>query len=302
MKKILITGVNSYIGTSFKKWVSQYPDKYSVDFISIRDGHWKGKSFFGYDVIFHTAAIVHVSENDTSNYFKVNRDLTVELAKKAKKEGVKQFIFLSTMGVYGTETGYITKDTKPNPKTPYAQSKYEAEQLLLQFNSSDFNVAILRPPIVYGKGCPGNFARLSRVALKAPLFPDIENVRSMIFIDNLSEFVKLLIDNNFSGLYFPQNKNYVNTSELVRLIAKVHGKKLKETKLFNWVVAKGLKNNIVIRKVFGSFVYDRKLNGGPGSMMDGVVLNYETDSFEKSVEISVGRNSKKDNKNEGNIY
>lgn len=158
MKKILITGANSYIGTSFEKWVSQYPDKYSVDKISVRDERWKEKSFGGYDVLFHTAAVVHVKENDTINYFKVNRDLAVEVAEKAKQEGVKQFIFLSTMGVYGTETGYITKDTVPTPKTPYAKSKYEAEQLLLEMDIEDFNVAILRPSIVYGKGCPGNYS------------------------------------------------------------------------------------------------------------------------------------------------
>lgn len=289
MKKILITGVNSYIGTSFEKWVSQYPDKYSVDFITIRDDHWKGKSFSRYDVIFHTAAIVHIKENDTEKYFKVNRDLTVELAKKAKKEGVKQFIFLSTMGVYGTETGYITKDTKPNPKTPYAQSKYEAEQLLSEFNSSDFNVGILRPPIVYGRECPGNYVRLARLAMLLPIFPDIDNERSMIYIDNLSEFIKKIIDNSQGGIYFPQNKDYVNTTDLVRLIAKAQGKEVKTSKVFNWAVAIGLKLSGTLRKVFGSFVYDIGISGGPGAKINLKKIDYEVVSFEESIIRTEGR-------------
>lgn len=289
MKKILITGVNSYIGTSFKKWVSQYPDKYSVDAISVRDDRCKDNSFIGYDVIFHTAAIVHVKENETDKYLKVNRDLTVELAMQAKKEGVKQFIFLSTMGVYGTETGYITKDTKPNPKTPYAQSKYEAEQLLLEFNSSDFNVAILRPPIVYGRECPGNYVRLAKLAMMLPIFPDIDNERSMIYIDNLSEFIKKIIDNSQGGIYFPQNKDYVNTTDLVRLIAKAQGKEVKISKIFNWAVAIGLKLSGTVRKVFGSFVYDMGISGSPGARINLENIDYEVVSFEESIIRTEGR-------------
>ena len=283
MKKILITGVNSYIGASFKQWVSQFPDMYSLDFISIRDDHWKAKSFVGYDVIFHTAAIVHVKEKDTNKYFKVNRDLTVELAKKAKKEGVKQFILLSTMGVYGTETGYITKDTIPKPKTPYAKSKYEAEQLLLEINSVDFHVAILRPPIVYGKGCPGNYVRLANMAIKIPFFPDIQNERSMIFIDNLSEFIRILIDKKQAGLYFPQNKDYVNTTDLVRHIAMAHGRNISIYKIFNWCIPIGLKISGIFRKVFGSFVYDKGMLGGPETFINGEKIEYDTVPFDKTI-------------------
>ncbi|MBB6447586.1 NAD-dependent epimerase/dehydratase family protein [Bacillus benzoevorans] len=289
MKKILITGINSYIGTSFQKWVSQYPDKYSVDAISVRDDRWRERSFIDYDVIFHTAAIVHVKENDTDKYYKVNRDLTGELAKKAKKEGVKQFIFLSTMGVYGTETGYITTDTIPAPKTPYAQSKYEAEQLLLEINSTDFHVAILRPPIVYGKGCPGNYSRLANMAIKLPIFPEIENKRSMIYIDNLSEFIRLLIENRIGGILFPQNNDYVNTSELVRLIAKVQGKEIKTTKVFNWAIAIGLKLSGTLRKVFGTFVYDIGILECSGTKINMEKINYEVVSFEESIIRTEGR-------------
>jgi UDP-glucose 4-epimerase len=278
MKRILITGAGSYIGTSFENWVSQWPEKYQVDTIDMRGNEWKDKRFSSYDVIYHIAAIVHVKENDTEKYFSVNRDLAVEVAKKAKAEGVKQFIFLSTMGVYGKETGFIDKNTKPNPKTPYAQSKLEAESLLSELTDDSFKVATLRPPIVYGKDCRGNYPRLAGIALKAPIFPKVKNERSMIFIDNLSEFVRLTIDKELSGLLFPQNKEYVNTTSLVQLIAKAHGKELKVTGVFNPFVSLGIKVSETFGKVFGSFVYDQSMSG------DSEKFEYETCSFEKSIE------------------
>ena len=285
MKKILITGSNSYIGTSFKKWVSQYHDEYLVDRISLRDDSWKKKSFKGYDVILHLAAIVHIKENDINRYFEINRDLTLEVAVKAKSDGVKHFIFLSTMGVYCTDAGYITMDTVPRPKTPYAKSKYEAEKLLLKVEDNTFKVAILRPPIVYGKDCGGNYPRLANLALKLPIFPDIDNMRSMIFIDNLCEFIRLTIDKRLSGIYFPQNKDYVNITELVRLIRLAHGKKLKVTKLFNWPIIIGLRLSETFRKVFGSFMYDKRMQGGPVNF-DTNYLNYEMLSFEESIMVT----------------
>ncbi len=278
MRRILITGKDSYIGTSFDSWVSQWPDKYKVDTIDVKSNKWRGLSFSYYDVVYHIAAIVHVKENNSDKYFKVNRDLAVEIAKNAKAEGVKQFIFLSTMGVYGSETGFLDKNTKPSPKTPYAKSKLEAEELLKGLADDSFKVATLRPPIVYGKGCRGNYSRLAGMALKLPIFPKIKNERSMIFIDNLSEFVRLTIDKDLSGFLFPQNKEYVNTTNLVQLIAKAHGKELKATGLFNPFVSLGIKMSETFGKAFGSFTYDMKMPGGPGE------YNYETCSFEESVE------------------
>ena len=278
MKKILITGEGSYIGTSFENWVSMWTEKYQVDTIDIRGNEWKDNSFSSYDVIYHIAAIVHVKENDAEKYFSVNRDLAVEVAKKAKAEGVKQFIFLSTMGVYGKETGFIDENTKPNPKTPYAESKLEAESLLSELANETFKIVTLRPPIVYGKDCRGNYPRLASMALKLTVFPKVKNERSMIFIDNLSEFVRHTIDKELSGLFFPQNKEYINTAELVLLIAKAQGKGLKITGVFNPFVSLGIKISETFGKVFGSFTYDMKMPGGPRE------FDYETCSFEESIE------------------
>lgn len=260
MKKILITGANSYIGISFDKWLSQYPDKYAVDTIDMIDDLWKEKSFGGYDVVFHVAGIAHIKETRKNQplYYKVNGDLAYETAKKAKADGVKQFIFLSTMSVYGIDSGIIDNNTPVKPRSAYGKSKLEAEELINKLNDASFTVAILRPPMVYGKGCRGNYPRLVKFSLKTPVFPDIDNKRSMIYIDNLSEFVKQLIDNCNGGTFFPQNAEYVNTSEMVRLIADAHGKKVRMTRFFNPLI--NLVNLGSIKKVFGDLVYEMSMS------------------------------------------
>lgn len=256
MKNILITGKNSYIGTSLENWLMREPDKYKVDMVDMKDGSWKEKDFSQYDVVFHVAGIAHIKETSDNQdlYYKVNRDLAYGTAQKAKQDGVEQFIFLSSMSVYGIENGVIDKSTPLNPNSAYGKSKIEAEELINKLKDDSFTVATLRPPMVYGKGCRGNYPRLVGLALKTPIFPKVDNKRSMIYIDNLSEFVKRLIDNRSGGLFFPQNAEYVNTSKMVRLIAETHGKQIRMTKLFNPLLR--LLNVSTVNKVFGDLVYD----------------------------------------------
>lgn len=258
MKKILITGANSYIGTSFEEYVSQWKDEYTVDTVDMIDGSWKEKDFSKYDVVFHVAGIAHIKETKENAhiYYKVNRDLVYEVAKKAKGEGVKQFVFLSSMSVYGIEIGIISKDTVPAPKSNYGKSKLQAEELIESLKDPSFDIAVLRPPMIYGPGCKGNYVSLEKFALKSPIFPNIENKRSMIYIDNLSEFVKILIDDCSRGLFLPQNEEYVCTSDMVREIAKANGKKIYMTKLFNPLL-RVLKVSM-INKIFGDLVYERE--------------------------------------------
>ncbi|PRY82680.1 hypothetical protein [Alkalibacterium olivapovliticus] len=127
--------------------------------------------------------------------------------------------------------------------------------------------------MVYGKGCKGNYTKLSSLAVKTPLFPKYNNKRSMIYIDNLSEFIKQVINNKSTGLFFPQNSEYVNTSEMVKKIAEFRGKKLILTKLFNPVL-KLLKVGIV-NKIFGDLVYNQNLSGFES--------NYIVVSFDDSI-------------------
>lgn len=266
MKKILITGVNSYVGNSLERWLSSYPEKYTIETISLRDDSWRDKSFSDFDVVFHVAGIAHVSSDPKMEelYYSVNRDLTIEVAKRAKDENVKQFIFMSSIIVYGDSSSderIIDRNTHPKPSNFYGNSKLQAEQGIQQLESSTFKIVIIRPPMIYGKGSKGNYRRLANIARKSPFFPQIDNKRSMLHIDNLCEFVRLMIDNEESGLFFPQNKKYVQTSEIVRLIAKAHGKEIILTKAFNPVLylLRGLKLGL-INKVFGNLVYDYSLS------------------------------------------
>jgi len=283
VKKILITGINSYVGNSLTKWLENDPERYLVDRISLRDDGWKEKDFSIYDVIVHVAGIAHVSRDPKMEeiYYKVNRDLTIETAKKAKSEGVKQFIFLSSIIVYGeniSNKGIITKDTIPEPSNFYGNSKLQAEKGIEPLCDSDFHVAILRPPMIYGKNSKGNYPKLAKAAQKLPIFPDMDNQRSMLHIDNLSEFIKLIIDNQEDGLFFPQNQEYVNTSEMVKMIAKVHGKKIKLTKIFNPILNL-MRNKVgIINKVFGNLVYEQNMSDYKG--------NYRVRNFEKSIELT----------------
>ncbi|UOR11309.1 NAD-dependent epimerase/dehydratase family protein [Halobacillus amylolyticus] len=265
MKKILITGPNSYIGTSLEKWLENSPEQYYIDAISLRDVLWKEKDFSDYDVVFHVAGIAHVSSDPRMEemYYKVNRDLTIETAEKAKNEGVKQFIFMSSIIVYGesiSDKRFINRETVPRPSNFYGNSKLKAEEGIKPLENDSFNVAIIRPPMIYGKGSKGNYPKLAKAARKLPVFPNIDNQRSMLHIDNLCEFIRLIIDNEESGLYFPQNNEYVKTSEMVKLIAEVHGKKIRLTRLFNpFLKLMGLKLG-VINKVFGNLVYEKELS------------------------------------------
>jgi len=284
MKKILITGKNSYIGTSFENWLMREPDKYKVDTVDMKDGSWKEKDFSSYDVVFHVAGIAHVSSDPKMEdlYYKVNRDLTIQTAEKAKAEGVRQFIFMSSIIVYGDSSSskrVIDRNTVPAPSNFYGNSKLQAEEGIKDLESDNFKIVVLRPPMIYGKGSKGNYPRLANMAKKIPVFPDIDNERSMLHIDNLCEFLKVMIDHEESGLYFPQNKEYVKTSELVKTIAEVHGKKIWMTKVFNPVL--GLMFGIgIVNKVFGNLVYEK-------SMSDYDKANYRIRTFKETFKETI---------------
>ena len=275
MKKILITGANSYIGTSFKKWMTQFQDEYQIDTLSVRGDAWREHDFSGYDTVFHVAGIAHadvskVSEETKQLYYAVNRDLAIETAKKYKQDlsGKKgQFIYMSSIIIYGEETNInkkrvITPDTKPNPSNFYGDSKLQAEIGLQPLDDDTFHVAILRPPMIYGPGSKGNYQQLVKLANKLPIFPDVKNERSMLHIDKLSEFVKERIDAQDSGVFFPQNDQYVRTSHMVRDIAQENGKKIYLFSYMNWAIrllgyVPG-KIGRLTNKAFGNLVYERE--------------------------------------------
>ena len=259
MKRVLITGKDSYIGTSFINWVKEkHPGEFETEELDMIDGTWKEKDFSGYDAVFHVAGIAHQKETKENAplYYQVNRNLAIETAKKAKEEGVKQFIILSTMSVYGTNVGKIRKGDRPSPRSHYGRAKWQADKVIERMADKTFRVAVLRPPMVYGEGCKGNYQLLKKFALKSPVFPDYRNQRSMVKIDVLCDCVAELIQKGKGGLYFPQNPDYVCTTEMVKQIAEESGKSIWTTKLFNPFIKLALKMKIgMIEKVFGDLVY-----------------------------------------------
>lgn len=256
MKNILIAGAKSYIGESFASYMKQFPEFYTTKTLDTMGLRPTASEFAGIHVVFCVAGIAHIKETAENRhlYFDINRDLVIEMAKAAKEAGVRQFILLSTMSVYGMETGHITKGTTPKPANAYGASKLEADEALQKLADDRFLFACLRPPMVYGKGCKGNYQSLRKFALKSPIFPKVQNERSMIYIGNLCAFVKQAIDEELHGLFFPQNAEYVNTSEMVRQVAALNGKKIRLTKLFNWAIT--IAQVGVVKKVFGSLTYE----------------------------------------------
>ena len=258
MKKILITGANSYIGTSFEKYLKEeFPNDYMVDTVDMIDGTWKEKSFCGYDVVFHVAGIVHIKETveNAHLYYEVNRDLTFNVAKKAKDEGVGQFVFLSSMSVYGKDVGVITKNTVPQPRTHYGKSKLQAEEMISKLSDNKFKICILRPPMIYGDGCKGNYQFIEKIVKKFFIFPRINNARSLIHIDNLVSFVKMSIDLNLDGIFFPQNREYVATITLAKEIADKLNKRIYFSVICGIVVSILKIFSSKFRKAFGSLIY-----------------------------------------------
>ena len=280
MKKILIAGANSYIGESFANYMQQCPDRYRVDTLDVIGDGWKQASLAGYDVVFLVAGIAHrkETEENASLYYQVNRDLAVALAEKAKQNGVRHFVFMSSMSVYGMDQGVITPDTLPSPKSHYGKSKLEAEQILARLENEHFRIAVLRSPMVYGKNCRGNFQLMLKLAKKSPVFPVVSNRRSMISIDNLCAFVRLVIDGEEAGVFFPQNREYVNTTEMVRIMAKTLNRRIFFSRLAGVAVGAMVPVVGMARKAFSTLIYQD---------CEKHDFCYCEDSFEESVRKSV---------------
>lgn len=265
MKRILITGANSYIGKSVEQWLNKTPEEFIVDTVDTLNDNWKKANFANYDVVFHVAGIAHVDAKKSmeSLYYKVNRDLTIEIATHAKKCGVKQFIFMSSMIVFHESKTLkyevINKDTKPKPNGFYGNSKLEAEMEINKLVDDKFKVVNLRPPMIYGPNAKGNFIRLVKLATITPVFPEFHNKRSMLYIDNLCEFVKQIIVKEKNGTFYPVNKQLADTVDIVKYFANANNHKLFVWKWLNVFVYLGSPFIQPLNKMFGTYYYDEEL-------------------------------------------
>lgn len=281
--RILITGKNSFVGNSFTQWMNQYAEQYKIDVIDLHGDAWKAYDFSKYDIVFHVAGIAHVSAKPKLDelYLKVNRDLAIETAQKAKEEGVHQFIFMSSIIVYGDifeQDGRIDINTIPKPKNTYGRSKLEAEVAISKLSCEDFKVVIARPPMIYGANSRGNYHKLSMIAKFTPIFFNYQNIRSMIHIDNFCEFLRIIVDKRLEGIFFPQNAEYVSTYQMVHSIAKNNGNRIYFTKLFNPIIS-NLMFVGIIQKIFGNLYYE-------SSMSKYLDVDYQILNFEQSIRKS----------------
>ncbi len=294
-KKVLITGAGSYIGQSFIQYAKKhYPDNFEIEELDMTDAAWRDKDFSEYDVVYHVAGIAHadvgkVSEEIKSKYYEVNTGLAVEAAEKAKREGVKTFIFMSSMIVYGDSAPYgqekvIDETTVPEPANFYGDSKLQADMAVRELADEAYKVIVLRPPMIYGKGSKGNYRTLAKLAKKLPIFPDVDNERSMLYIENLCELLcQIMLLKPYhrnSVVLLPQNGEWTKTSDMVKMIAKASGKKIAELKCFApavWIGSKmSGKIGGLVNKAFGNNCYEFEASFYSG-------LKYQNTTVKQSV-------------------
>lgn len=294
-KKVLITGAGSYIGQSFIEYAQKhYHDNFEIEELDLKDESWKEKDFSNYDIIYHVAGIAHadvgkVSEETKKKYYEVNTGLAVEVAEKAKREGVKTFVFMSSMIVYGESAPYgekkvIDATTVPQPANFYGDSKIQADVAVRELADDTYKVIVLRPPMIYGKGSKGNYRTLAKLAKKLPVFPNVDNERSMLYIENLCEFLcQIMLIKPYhrnSVVLLPQNGEWTKTADMVKEIAKASGKKITEIKGFAPAVKIGSKMpgkiGGLVNKAFGNNCYKFEASSYSG-------LKYQNTTVKQSV-------------------
>jgi len=262
-KEILVTGASGYIGGNF---VKKYTNQYSITTVSLTSNEKPDLSKIS--TIIHLSALVHqTKKREEENYFDVNTTQTVNLAKIAKKNGVKHFIFFSTIRVYG-QRGFFTDQTetlnelsKCHPDDAHGKSKLQAEKELFLLEDDQFRVTAVRPPIVYGEDCKGNFGKLRNLIKFFPFLPFdyATNKRSIINIDNLLSFTELVIEKQVSGILIPQNKNQYSIKQLIKMISNDLNKKVflfKFPKPIFFLLKKIFPR--IMRSLYGTLIFDSK--------------------------------------------
>lgn len=287
--RIVITGKDSYIGNNIQSYIEMMDSSAIITQLDVIDNAWKNFDFAGYDVVIHVAAIVHRKDvADWELYKSVNTDLPIEIAERAKAQGVKQFVFLSTMAVYGYEKtlslskSIITKDTELNPTTMYGKSKYLAEVGLQQLETESFHISIVRPPNVYGPGCRGGYIKTYRkITEMLPVIPEaFTSVKqSVIYIDNLSSLIYLLVVRRQHGIFTPQDDKAVSAVEIMECISEILKLKKKRCKILGKMM-KLLSFVPLVKKGYGGVAYAKDI-----SQLDDI--DYIRITFKEAMERTV---------------
>lgn len=256
---ILITGSSGFIGTNFVR-MSPELDIREIDLLTQSVDEI---DFSSIDSVLHLAALVHqMNGAPEEQYFKVNRDLAFEVAKKAKAQGVIQFVLMSTVKVFGESTTNTVPWDENSPCTPidpYGKSKFEAEKLIRGIEDENFKVAIVRSPLVYGTEVKANMLNLVKLVDKCPILPfgGVQNKRSIVYVGNLIALIKQVINKQASGIFIAGDRAPLSITQLTNLIAKSLQKKIWLITIPGFIL-RGIKkiSPSIIDRLFGSLEMD----------------------------------------------
>lgn len=284
MKEVLVTGASGFVGQLF---CVKNKDRYIIKTVSLQNIKVKDLDLSGVDVILHLAGIAHrMEKTDDSLYYDVNYELTKELATAAKAANVGHFLFVSTIKVYGDEYELLTPDTECRPNDAYGKSKLLAEEALNGLKSEHFKVSIVRPPLIYGQGVKGNMKKLIALVERRKYIPfgNINNLRSMVGVDNFVALLDRVIETRKSGTFLIQDTEPVSTSRLISEISKaknINVKLISIPRVMRFTIKKIAPE--IYKRLFGSLVVDDSATRN--------ILNFEPPySFEEGVRLMVKNN------------
>lgn len=278
--KVIIFGAGSYIGNHYRDaLLAKGHNVVCVDAMKVKPAE---VDFNGVNTVINVAGIAHIKITPDMEglFYKVNTHLAIDLCKVARTHGVKQYIYMSSMNVFGDTTERIYSREQVNPKNFYGKSKWLADKKIHELETDDFKVASVRPPVVYGKGCKGNFGLLVKLSKLFFIFPSFKNIKSMIYIDNLSNFMCELVKNGDSGYFHPQNASHTNIAEIIKDVRAAMGKKTLIIPGFGWAVKLMMKLSHKADRAFADDFYDLEFSKYRNN-------TYCTVSFKESIKNSI---------------
>jgi len=268
--KVLIAGKSSFVGQTVAAYFAKMDPTICTQAISVRGENWRQQDFSGYDAVIFTAALVHRPDiTDPKCYEQINTVLPYEFAGYVKGQGVKQFVYLSTVSVYRArrtlpKAFVIDGNTPLAPESVYGKSKLAGEEKLRSLQGDGFHVSVIRSTYVYGRDCRGNhIATQCRLTRLLPLMPKAfaDVPMGMVYCDNLAHLCWLIVNSHCSGTYMAQDKDPLSTFQIMKIIGKEKGLKRPAVpctwlfRLFRWFGP--------IRRIYGGVVYAEELAACP---------------------------------------